>query len=83
MTVRFRTFSQAPQAVRSARSRRRDRVFPSGSPANGAFQVDERDPFGLTVQVQWFRDVSCASAIRAVVRRHSLPPSVLLAFSTR
>jgi len=63
MTARFRTFSQAPQAVRSARGRRRDRTFPAGAATNRAFGADKRDPVDLTVQVHGLRHISTAAAV--------------------
>jgi hypothetical protein len=83
MTARFRTFSQAPQAVRSAGGRRWDKAFPARARADGTFQADERDAFGLTVQVHGLRNISSTTATRAVVRNHSSPPSGLRALSTR
>lgn len=77
MTARFRTLSQAPQAVRSAGGRRRDWALPAGAPAGGAFQADKCDAVGLTVQVHRLRNISTAAAVRAVVRSHSSPPSLL------
>jgi hypothetical protein len=74
MTVRLRTFSQAPQAVRSAHGRRWDRMFPAGSRADRTLEIDERNALGLTVQVDRFCDISRAPAIRAIVRCHSSPP---------
>ena len=82
MTARFRTFSQAPQAVRSAGGRRWDRALPAGAPAGGTLQTDKCDALGLTVQVHRFRNISSTAAIRAVVRSHSSPPSLLKALST-
>ena len=82
MTARGRTFSQAPQAVRSARGRRWDGVFPASASANGTLQTDKGDAFGLTVQVHRLRNISSTAAVRAVVRSHSYSPSVLLALST-
>jgi len=81
MTARGRTFSQAPQAVRSARGRRWDGVFPASALANGTKHTDKSDAFGLTVQVHWLRNISSAAAVRTVVRSHSFSPSVLLALS--
>jgi hypothetical protein len=63
MTARFRTFSQAPQAVRSARGRRRDRMFPAGAATDRAFGADKRDPVDLTVQVHRLRHISTAAAV--------------------
>ena len=74
MTARFRTFSQAPQAVRSARGRRRDRKFPAGAATNRAFGADKRDPVDLTVQVHGLRHISTAAAVWAIVRSHSFSP---------
>ena len=66
--------SQAPQAVRSAGSRRWDRVLPACARAGRTLQADKRDAFGLTVQVHWLRNISSTAATRAVVRSHSLSP---------
>ena len=74
-TIRARTSSQAPQAVRSARGRRLDRASSSAPATGGAFHADERDSFRLTVDVHRFRDKSTAATVRAVVRVHSSPPS--------
>ena len=82
MTARFRTFSQAPQAVRSAGGRRWDQALPAGAPAGRTLQPNKCDTFGLTVQVHRLRNVSSTAAVRAVVRSHSSPPSWLRAFST-
>ena len=82
MTARFRTLSQAPQAVRSAGGRRRDWALPAGAPASGAFQADKCDTVGLTVQVHGLRNISTTAAVRAVVRSHSSPPSWLRELST-
>ena len=81
MTVRTTTFSQAPRAVRSARGRGWDLALSTGAPTYGAFQADKRNAFGLTVQVHRLRDISSTATIRAVVRTHTDPPSVLTAFS--
>ena len=80
MTARTGTFSQAPQAVRSAGGRGWDWAFPSGACADWAFQADKCDAIGLTVQVHGFRHISGAAAIRAVIRTQTSPPSVLNAF---
>jgi hypothetical protein len=82
MTARFRTFSQAPQAVRSARGRRWDHEFPAGAPAGRTLQADKSDAVGLTIQVHRLRNISTTAAVRAVVRSHSFSPSVLNALST-
>jgi len=74
MTARFRTFSQAPQAVRSARGRRRDRKFPAGAATDRAFGADKRNPVDLTVQVHGLRNISTAAAVWAIVRSHSFSP---------
>jgi len=65
------TFSQAPQAVRSARSSRWDRAFPASARADSTFHADKRDAVRLTVQVHRLRDISRTAAIRTVVRAHS------------
>jgi hypothetical protein len=75
-TVRFRTFSQAPQAVRSAGGRRWDWALPAGAPAGGTLQADKSDTLRLTVQVHGLRNVSTTAATWAVVRSHSSPPQV-------
>ena len=82
MTARFRTFSQAPRAVRSASGRRWDGVFPASALANGTLQTDKGDAFRLTVQVHRLRNISSTAAVRAVVRSHSSPPSVLKGLCT-
>jgi len=74
-TVRTRTFSQAPRAVRSAGGRRWD-VSPARTPANRAFDADKRDPLRLSIQVDRFRDISATAAVRAVGQSHSRPPQV-------
>jgi hypothetical protein len=83
MTARFRTLSQAPQAVRSAGGRRWGWAFPSGARAGRTLQADECNAVGLTVHVHRLRNKSTTAAIRAVVRSHSSPPSVLGALSTK
>lgn len=75
MTVRTRTFSQAPRAVRSAGGRRWDGALPAGTAADWAFHADKCDALRLTVQVDRLRHISTAAAVRAVVRVHSSPPS--------
>jgi hypothetical protein len=82
MTARFRTLSQAPQAVRSAGGRRWDGALPASAPAGGAIDADKGDALGLTVQVHWLRNISTTAAVWAVVRSHSIPPSWLKALST-
>jgi hypothetical protein len=81
VTVRLRTFSQAPQAVRSAGGRGRDWALPAGAPAGGTLQADKSDTFGLTVQVHRLGNVSTTATTRAVVRSHSSPPSWLKVLS--
>ena len=81
MTVRTRTFSQAPKAVRSARGRWWDWKFPAGPCAYRAFHAYKRDALGLTVQVYGLGNEASPAAFRAVVRTHSVPPSLLSAFS--
>jgi len=77
---RARTFSQAPQAVRSARGRRWDRVFPSSACAGRTLQSDKCDAFGLATDVHWLGNVSGTAAARAVLRIHS-PPSIATSFA--
>ena len=43
------------------------------APASGTFQADKCDAFVLTVQLYWLRNISGTTAVRAVVRSHSLP----------
>jgi hypothetical protein len=74
VTARFRTFSQAPRAVRSAGGRGRDWALPACAPAGGALQADKCDAFGLTVQVHRLGNISTPAATRAVVRSHSSSP---------
>ena len=74
MTVRFRTFSQAPQAVRSASGRRWDWALSAGAPAGSTLQTDKSNAFGLTVQVHGLCSISSTAATRAVGRIHSSPP---------
>ena len=83
MAARTRTFSQAPQAVRSARSLGREFSFPAGTRADRALGSDKRDPLGLTVHVHRFRNISRAAAIRAVVRTQTSPPSSVVRIFTR
>jgi len=73
MTVRLRTFSQAPQAVRSASGRRWDWALSAGAPADSTLQTDKGNAFGLTVQVHGLCSISSTAATRAVVRIHSSP----------
>ncbi len=76
MTPRARTFSQAPQAVRSARGRGWDHVFPSAACARRTFHSDKCHAFRLTVDVDRFGNVSGTAAARAVDRIH-LSPSIV------
>jgi len=73
LTARFRTFSQAPLAVRSAGGCGRGWKFPSAACAGRTFHPDKRNPLGLAIQVHRFRDVSGTAAIRAVVRAQPSP----------
>jgi hypothetical protein len=77
ITVRSRTFSQAPRAVRSAGGCRRDRVWPSAALACRASHTNKGDSLRSSIQVHRLRHVSTTAAIRAVVRFHSSPPSVI------
>jgi hypothetical protein len=81
MTPRARPFSQAPQAVRSARGRRGHRAFPSTPCAGRTLQADECHPVGLTADVHGSGNVSGTAAARAVFRIHS-SPSIVRSFSS-
>jgi hypothetical protein len=71
--ARARTFSQAPQAVRSARGRRWHGVFPTSACASRTLDPDKRDTLGLTTVVQGLGNISGTAAARAVLRIHSSP----------
>src|ERR1700733_2437709 len=74
MTPRARTFSQAPQAVRSARGRRRrNRIFPTAACAGRALHTDKCDALGLAADVHGLGNVSGSATARAVFRIHSSP----------
>lgn len=75
MTPRARTFSQAPQAVRSARGRGWDHGSPSAACARRTFHSDKCHAFRLTIDVDRFGNVSGTAAARAVDRIH-LSPSI-------
>ena len=75
--------SQAPQAVRSAGGRRRDRALSAAAPAGGTLHPDKRDAIGLPVQVHGLRNISRTAAVRAVVRSQSLSPSCYRRLSPR
>jgi hypothetical protein len=77
---RARTFSQAPQAVRSARGRRGNRISPSTAYASRTLHADKCNALGLTTDVHSLGNVSGAAAARAVFRIHS-SPSVARSFS--
>ena len=70
------TFSQAPQAVRSARSSGWDRVFPASAETHGTLRTDKGHTFRLTVQVHGLRHISCAAAVGTHIRMHRFPPQV-------
>jgi len=73
MTPRARTFSQAPQAVRSARGRRWDRAFPTAADAGRTLHPDKGNALGLAADVHRLGNVSGTAAARAVLRIHSSP----------
>jgi hypothetical protein len=73
MASRARTFSQAPQAVRSARGRRRYRSFPSTAGTGRTFQADKCNALGSTLDIHGPGNVSGTAAVRAAVRIHSSP----------
>ena len=73
MANRAGTFTQAPQAVRSARSRRGRRILPSAAGTGRTLQTDKCNAFGLTTDVHGARDISAAATARAVFRSHSFP----------
>ena len=79
MTAPGSYVSQAPQAVRSARGRRRHRIFPSAAGAARALQADKRNALGLTLDVHGPGYISGTAAARAAVRIHS-SPSVAMEF---
>jgi hypothetical protein len=82
MTARARTFSQAPQAVRSARGRRWDRAFPSAARAGRTFHPNKCNAFGLTADVHRLGNIPGTAAARAILRSH-LSPSVAIEFFTK
>ncbi len=81
VTPRARTFSQAPQAVRSARSRRRPGCFPFAAGAGRTLHADKRDALGFTLDVHGLGKISGTAAARAAFRIHS-SPSVASQFFT-
>jgi hypothetical protein len=81
MTPRARPFSQAPQAVRSARGRWGHQRFPSTPCARRTFQTDECHPVRLSTDVHRSGNVSGTAAARAVFRIQS-SPSVAKEFFT-
>ena len=81
MTPRARTFSQAPQAVRSARGRRGDGMSPSAAGAGRALDANECHAIRLTADVHRPGNVSGTAAARAGVRIH-FSPSVVEKFFT-
>ena len=82
MTARARTFSQAPQAVRSARGRRWDRAFPSTACAGRTFHPNKCNAFGLTADVHRLGNIPGTAAAQAILRSH-LSPSVAIEFFTK
>jgi hypothetical protein len=80
VTLRAPTFSQAPQAVRSARGRWGKRTFPSTAFAGRTLQADECHAIGLTADVHRPGNVSGTAAARAVLRIHR-SPSIAKSFS--
>jgi len=82
MTARARTFSQAPQAVRSARGRRWDRAFPSTACAGRTFHPNKCNAFGPTADVHRPGNIPGTAAARAILRSH-LSPSVAIEFFTK
>src|ERR1700686_4330188 len=73
MTIRAGTFSQAPQAVRSARGRRGRRILPSAAGAGRTLQTDKCNAFGPTADVHRARNISATATAQAVFRSHSFP----------
>jgi hypothetical protein len=73
MAPRARTFSQAPQAVRSARGRRWNGVSPPSACARRTLQSDKCDTFGLTTSVHRLGNISGTAAAQAVRGIHSSP----------
>jgi hypothetical protein len=80
VAIRALTFSQAPQAVRSARGGW-GWVPTSTAVAGRTLQTDKCNTFGPTTDVHRPGNVSGTATVRAVFRIHSLPPQ-LLALST-
>ncbi len=80
VTLRARTFSQAPQAVRSACSRRRHRSFPAAAGTGRTLHTDKRNALRFTLDIHGLRHISGTAAARAAVRIHS-SPSVVGSFS--
>jgi|GEM_PF-2586394 hypothetical protein len=73
MTAPGSYVSQAPQAVRSARSIGWNRVFPSTATASRALHSDKCDALGLATDVHRLGNVSGTAAARTVLRIHSSP----------
>jgi len=71
MTPRARTFSQAPQAVRSARGRRRNGTLPPAASARRTLQADECHAIGFTANIHRPGNVSGAAAAQAGFRIHA------------
>src|ERR1700693_5045237 len=82
MTSLHLTFSQAPQAVRSARGRRWDRAFPSTACAGRTFHPNKCNAFGPTADIHRLGNIHGTAAARAILRSH-LSPSVAIEFFTK
>ena len=75
--------SQAPQAVRSAYGRRWDWADSASSLTGRTLHADKCDSLGLAIQIHRLRNISRATAVRALVRYHSSPPSLVKVLSMR
>ena len=77
--ARARTFSQVPQAVRSARGRGGHRIFPSAAGTGWTLQADKCHAPGLAFDLHGLGNVSGTAAAQAAVRIHP-PPQLLGVF---